>query len=104
MSPCENPDVSGVPVGFPFKLDDEDLDKTIADMLEPTNWPGFHDFAGLQTELKFGLVAAGLQERQRREEATAASRALRVAYAILATSIVALLVAVIAALVTAFKA
>lgn len=96
--------MSGVPLGFPFKLGDEALERTIADMLEPANWPGFDNFAQLQTELKFELVAAGLQEQERREQARSASRALRVAYAILATSMVALVVAVVAAVLTVVKA
>jgi hypothetical protein len=64
-------------------------------MLEPGNWPGFEDFAKLPPELKLALLGAGLRERQQREQARAAAQALRVAYATLATSLVALVVAVI---------
>jgi len=51
--------VPDVPIGFPFKLDDEQLDRAIADMLEPGNWPGFDDFAKLGPHLKPALLAAG---------------------------------------------
>jgi hypothetical protein len=88
----------GVPIGFPFKLDDKQLDQAIADMLEPGNWPGFEDFAKLGPELKISLLAAGLRERQQRDQTESAARALRVAYATLATSLVALIVALITAL------
>ena len=87
--------VPGVPIGFPFKLDDEQLDQAIAEMLQPANWPGFDDFAKLGPELKIALLGAGLRERQQREQAEAAGRALRVAYATLAASVVALVVALI---------
>jgi hypothetical protein len=90
--------VPGVPIGFPFKLDDEQLDLAIADMLEPANWPGFDEFAELGPELKIALLGAGLRERQQREQAESAARALRVAYATLATSLVALIVALITVL------
>jgi hypothetical protein len=84
-----------VPVGFPFQLEDEQLDAAIREMLDPQNWPGFDDFAHLLPELKIALLAAGLQERQRREQAASAQRALLAAYAILAVSVVTLIVAVI---------
>ena len=87
--------VPGVPIGFPSKLDDEQLDQAIAEMLQPANWPGFNDFAKLEPELKIALLGAGLRERQQREQAEAAGRALRVAYATLAASVVALVVALI---------
>ena len=90
--------VPGVPIGFPFKLDDGQLDQAIAEMLEPANWPGFDDFAKLGPELKIALLGAGLRERQQREQAEAAARALRVAYATLAASVVALVVALITTL------
>jgi hypothetical protein len=84
-----------VPIGFPFALNNEQLDGAIAEMLEQANWPGFDDFGSLSPELKVALVGAGLQERQQREQAEAARRVLRVAYATLGASIVALIVAVI---------
>ena len=84
-----------VPVGFPFQLDDEQIDKTIQEMLGPENWPGFDDFGALLPELKVALLAAGLRERQRREQAASAARALQVTWAILAVSIVTLIVAVV---------
>jgi len=90
--------VPGVPIGFPFNLDDEQLDQAIAEMLEPAHWPGFDDFAKLGPELKVALLDAGLRERQQREQAAAAARTLRVAYATLASSVVALVVALIATL------
>jgi hypothetical protein len=90
--------VRGVPIGYPFQLDDGDLDAAIADMLDPANWPGFHDFGGLSPELKLALVANGLTERQRREEAAAALSALRLAYVAVAVSVAAIIVAVITAL------
>ena len=89
------PGVPGVPIGFPFELDNRQLDQAIADMLHPGNWPGFDDFAKLGPELKIALLGAGLSERQQREQAEAAARALRVAYATLAASVVALVVALI---------
>jgi hypothetical protein len=55
--------VPGVPIGFPFELEDEQLDRAIADMLEPANWPGFDNFAKLGPELKLALLGAGLKER-----------------------------------------
>ena len=81
--------------GFPFELEDEQLDRGIADKLEPANWPGFDNFAKLAPELKLALLGAGLRERQQRHQAKSAARALRVAYAIVAVSLVALVVAVI---------
>jgi len=75
-------------IGFPFELEDEQLDKAIRDMLEPANWPGFENFAHLLPELKLALLAAGLREQQRREQAASAARALRPTYAILAVSMV----------------
>lgn len=90
------PGVPSVPIGFPFELDDEQLGRAIADMLEPRNWPGFDDFATLGLEHKLALVDAGLRERQQRDQREAAARALRVAYATLAVSLIALVVAVIA--------
>ena len=89
----------GVPIGFPFKLDDEQLDRAIADMLEPANWPGFDEFAKLGPELKIALLAAGFRERAQRDQAESAARALRVAYATLATSLAAIIVALITVLV-----
>ena len=88
----------GVPIGFPFKLDDEELDRAIAEMLQPANWPGFDDFAKLGPELKIALLGAGLRERQKREQAQAAERAIRFAFATLAASVVALVVALISTL------
>ena len=90
--------VPGVPIGFPFELDDGQLDQAIAEMLQPANWPGFDDFAKLGPELKIALLGAGLRERQQREQAEAAARALRVAYATLAASVVALVIALITTL------
>jgi hypothetical protein len=90
--------VPGVPIGFPFELDDEKLDQAITEMLEPANWPGFDNFAKLGPELKLALLAAGLRERQQRDQAESAARALRVAYATLAVSLVVLVVAVITSL------
>jgi hypothetical protein len=104
--------VPGVPIGYPFQLDDGQLDKAINDMLEKANWPGFDNFAALLPELKLALVANGLSERQRREQAAAAADELRVVreqaasaktalrgtYAILAVSVVALIIAVVSAL------
>jgi hypothetical protein len=87
--------VPGVPIGFPFELEDEQLDRGIADMLEPANWPGFDDFAKLAPELKLALLGAGVRERQQRDQAKSAAGALRVAYATVAASLVALVVAVI---------
>lgn len=69
-------------------------------MLRPENWPGFDNFAALLPELKLALVASGLQERQRREQSASSTRALRVAYATLAMSLMAVVVAVIVALTT----
>jgi len=90
--------VPSVPIGFPFDLDDEQLDQAIAEMLKPANWPGFENFANLGPELKIALLGSGLRERQQREQAKAAARALRVAYATLAASIVALVIALISTL------
>jgi hypothetical protein len=90
--------VPGVPIGFPFELDNDQLDRAITDMLEPANWPGFDNFAKLGPELKLSLLGAGLRERQQRQQAEAAARALRVAYATLAASVVALIVALISTL------
>jgi len=59
--------VPSVPIGFPFKLDDEQLDQAIAGMLEPANWPGFENFANLGPELKIALSV--------RAERTATARA-----------------------------
>jgi hypothetical protein len=84
-----------VPVGFPFQLDNEQLDDAIREMLEPENWPGFDNFALLLPELKIALLDAGLREQQRREQARSASRVLLATYAILAVSIVTLAVAVL---------
>ena len=64
-------------------------------MLEPANWPGFDDFAKLAPELKLALLGAGVRERQQRDQAKSAAGALRVAYATVAASLVALVVAVI---------
>ena len=94
---CENRAMPSIPIGFPFLLDNEQLDEAIREMLKPLNWPGFEDFAQLLPELKVALVDAGLREQERREQATAAARVLRVTYALLAVSIVALIVAVITA-------
>lgn len=88
----------GVPIGFPFKLDDEQLDRAIADMLEPGNWPGLDDFAKLGPDLKLALLAAGVRERQQRDQAESAARALRVAYATLVISLLAVVIALITAL------
>jgi hypothetical protein len=88
--------VSRVPSAF-LELDDEQLDRAIAEMLESANWPGFDNFAQLPPELKIELVAAGVRERERRTQAVSAARVLRIAYSTLAASIVALIVAVIAA-------
>ena len=102
----------GVPIGYPFQLDDGQLDKAINDMLDKANWPGFDNFAALLPELKLALVANGLSERQRREQAAAAAdelrvvreqaasakTALRATYAILAVSAVALIITVVSAL------
>jgi len=90
--------VAGVPTGFPFRLDDEDLDKALDEMLEPANWPGFDDFGRLLPELKLALLAGGINERRAREQAASSEKALRVAYLTLAVSFVALVVAVIVAL------
>jgi hypothetical protein len=87
-----------VPVGFPFQLDDEQLDEAIREMLERDNWPGFDNFALLRPELKIALLDAGLREQQRREEAASAARVLQATYAILAVSIVTLVVAVLTVL------
>lgn len=84
-----------VPVGFPFQLDDEPLDRAIREMLEPENWPGFDDFSALVPELKVALLAAGLREQQRRDQAVSNARALQATWAILAVSIVTLVVAVV---------
>lgn len=95
--------MSGVPIGFPFKLDDDNLERAIAETLEPANWHGFDNFTELPLALKVEMVAAGLHEQERREQARSASRALRAAYATLATSIIALLVAVIVAVLSAVR-
>ena len=102
-----------VPIGYPFQLDDGQLEKAINEMLDDkANWPGFDNFAALLPELKLALVANGLSERQRREQAAAAAdelrvvrehaasakTALRATYAILAVSVVALIIAVVSAL------
>ena len=92
--------MTSFPTGFPFELDDRELDKAIAQMLEPENWPGFDDFGRLLPELKLQLLSAGLRERQRREQAASTKRALRVAYATLAVSGLAVALGVIAALTT----
>lgn len=85
-----------MPVGFPFQLDDEQLDDAIEEMLRRENWPGFEEFASLPPELKVALLAAGLRERQQREQAASAARVLQVTWAILAVSVVTLIVAVVA--------
>jgi hypothetical protein len=90
--------VPTVPLGFPFKLDDQELDEAISEMLEPGNWPGFDNFANLLPELKLALVASGLRERQQRDQAASDVRALRVAYATLAISVIAIVVAVVTSL------
>jgi hypothetical protein len=96
LQPCRA--VAAVPIGFPFALEDDELDKAISEMLEAANWPGFDNFGRLLPELKLALLTAGLRERQARREAASAEKALRVAYATLAVSIVALVIAVIASL------
>jgi hypothetical protein len=90
--------VTQVPVGFPFKLDDEGLERAISEMLEPENWPGFENFGALLPELKLALVAAGLRELAQRDQARSDRRVLQGTYAILAVSVIALIVSVIAAL------
>jgi hypothetical protein len=95
--PSDDRPVAGVPTGFPFELDDEALDQALAGMLEPANWPGFDDFGRLLPELKLALLAGGLSERRAREQAASSEKALRVAYLTLAVSLVAVVVAVIAA-------
>ena len=86
---------SPVPVGFPFQLDGRQLDDAIREMFEPENWPGFDNFALLLPELKIALLDAGLREQARREQLVSAARVLQVTYAILAVSIVTLIVAVL---------
>jgi hypothetical protein len=40
LTPCEDPDVPGVPIGYPFQLDDGQLEKALNDMLgAKANWP-----------------------------------------------------------------
>jgi hypothetical protein len=87
-----------VPIGYPFQLDDGQLEQAIDDMLDKSNWPGFENFAGLHPDLKLALVANGLSERQRREQAASAATALRVTYVTLAVSILAVIISVITAL------
>jgi hypothetical protein len=87
-----------VPVGFPYRLDDAKLDSAINGMLERGNWDGFDNFGGLQPELKIALVAAGLRERERREDVASNAKALRLTYATLVVSVIALVVAVISTL------
>jgi hypothetical protein len=89
-----------VPTGYPFRLADRDLDVALAEMMNPASWPGFDNFGALLPELKLALLAAGLQERQRREMAVSGQRALRVAYAALVVSAATLVVSVVIALST----
>ena len=95
---CKDPGVTQVPVGFPFKLDDEQLERAISEMLERDNWPGFENFESLLPELKLALVAAGLREVAQRDQARSDRKVLQGTYAILAVSVVALIVSVIAVL------
>ena len=98
LGSCEDSDMPAVPIGYPFQLDGGQLAKAIDDMLDKANWPGFDNFAGLQPDLKLALVANGLSERQRREQAAAAATALRLTYVTLAVSIIAVIISVITAL------
>jgi hypothetical protein len=84
-----------VPEGYPFQLSDPQLEEALRGMLDPGCWPGFDDFSRLLPELKLALLAAGLQERARREMALSATRALRVAYCALAVSLATLVVSVV---------
>jgi hypothetical protein len=95
---CEDSGVTQVPVGFPFKLDDDELERAISEMLERDNWPGFENFGALLPELKLALVAAGLRELAQRDQARSDRRVLQGTYAILAVSVIALIVSVIAVL------
>ena len=88
----------GVPIGFPFVLDDEHLDGAIAEMLEAENWPGFDNFALLGPELKLVLLVSGLQEQQRRERAAFAARMSPVVYVLLAVCFGALVIVAISVL------
>jgi hypothetical protein len=64
-------------------------------MLDRGNWDGFDNVGGLQPELKIALVASGLRERERRQDVASAAKALRLTYATLVVSVIALVVAVI---------
>jgi hypothetical protein len=90
--------VTAVPEGFPFRLTDEELEHVLDEMAEPANWPGFDDFRLLLPELKLALLASGLRERDRREGAASAARALFVAWAALAVAAVTLVASVVIAL------
>jgi hypothetical protein len=90
--------VAQVPDGYPFRLEDEDLKNTLAEMMNPASWPGFADeFSRLLPELKLALLSAGLQEQARREAKKTAARTLIVTYAILSVSVLAVVAAVVIA-------
>jgi hypothetical protein len=92
--------VAPVPVGFPFELQDLELKRALSEMLQGQNWPGFDEFSRLLPELKLQLVASGLQELQRRDNAKTAARSLLVACTALVVSIAPLAVAVTVAVVS----
>jgi hypothetical protein len=87
--------MTAVPQGFPFQLNDTELDEALEDMLDPASWPGFDNFSRLLPELKLALLAAGLQERERREAAASARRALTVAYAALVVAAATLIASIV---------
>jgi hypothetical protein len=94
--------MAAVPEGYPFRLDDDELEETLDGMMDPSSWPGFDNFSRLLPELKTALLLAGLQEHSRRETAELrlltqeasestirmAKRSLAVAYAALVVALV----------------
>jgi hypothetical protein len=96
-----------IPDGYPFTLNDQDLDDALETMLgDLGSWPRF---STLLPELKLMIIAAGIQERTRRETEElrrvardaadiarrTSTRALWISLAALAVALVTLVVAIV---------
>lgn len=84
-----------VPDGYPFQLNDAELDAVLRDML--TAIPGFDKYGALRPELKLQLILIGFEERARRNADRFARQSLKVALIALAVAVISLIVSIVLA-------
>jgi hypothetical protein len=68
-----------LPDKYPFGLDDDRLEATLEDLLDPSKWPGYDEVERLLPELRAALLSVGIQERSRRESGRLARLSLLLA-------------------------